>query len=115
MRKIEKQMNDAISNNQNWQSGNTKVTFDSETNESTVFLHNNKIAIIGDDFVQIFDGGWQSVTTKSRLNAILQVHGIGGECVIQKNWNWFVHKFIGQAGTSPVYNEYEFTNGFMFA
>jgi len=76
MRLIEKQMNDAISNNQNWQKDNTAVVFNPETNESTVFLFNNKIAVVGDDFVQIFDGGYQSNTTKSRLNAILQVHGI---------------------------------------
>jgi hypothetical protein len=115
MRKIEQQMNAAISNNLNWQSGNTAVAYNPETNESTVFLHGNKIAIVGDDFVQIFDGGYQTKTTKSRLNAILSEHGITGEGVFQRNWNWFVHKFVGQAGTSPVYNEYEFTNGFMFA
>ena len=115
MRKIEREMNAAISNNQNWQKDNTAVTYDPETNESTVYLYGNKIAIIGDNFVQIFDGGYQSYTTKSRLNAILKEHGIAGEGVFQRNWNWFVHKFVGQAGTSPVYNEYEFTNGFMFA
>jgi hypothetical protein len=115
MRKIEQQMNNAISNNQNWQSANTAVTFDAESNESKVYLHGNHIATVGDDFVQIFDGGWQSTTTKSRLNAILKEHGINGECVYQKNFKWFVDKFIGQAGTSPVYNRYEFTNGFMFA
>ena len=115
MRLIEQQMNDAISNNQNWQKDNTSVVFNPETNESTVFLFNNKIAVVGDNFVQIFDGGWQTNTTKSRLNAILQEHGIKGECVVQKNWNWYVHKFIGQAGTSPVYNTFDFTNGFMFA
>jgi len=116
MRKIEQQMNNAISNNLNWQSGNTAVTFDPETNESKVYLHGNHIATVGDDFVQIFDGGWQSNTTKSRLNAILKEHGINGECVIQKNFNWFIHKFIGQSSiTGPVYNEYDFTNGFMFA
>ena len=115
MRKIEQQMNNAISNNQDWQKDNTKVTYDPETNESQVYLYGNHIATVGDDFVQIFDGGYQSVTTKSRLNAILSEHGIKGECVVQKNWNWYVHKFIGQAGTSPVYNTYDFTNGFMFA
>lgn len=115
MRKIEREMNAAISNNQNWQKDNTEVCYDPETNESTVYLHGNKIAIVGDTFVQIFDGGYQSNTTKSRLNAILREHGIAGEGVFQRNWNWFVHKFVGQAGTSPVYNEYEFTNGFMFA
>ena len=115
MRKIEQEMNAAISENRNWQSANTAVTFDPETNESTVYLHGNKIAVVGDDFVQIFDGGWQSNTTKSRLNAILSEHGIKGECVFQKNFKWYVDKFIGQAGTSPVYNRYEFTDGFMFA
>ena len=115
MRKIEREMNAAISNNLNWQKDNTSVTYDPETNESIVRLHGNTIAIVGDDFVQIFDGGYQSKTTKSRLNAILSEHGIAGEGVFQRNWNWFVHKFVGQAGTSPVYNEYEFTNGFMFA
>ena len=115
MRKIEREMNAAICENRNWQCDNTSVTFDPETNESTVYLHGNKIAVVGDDFVQIFDGGYQSKTTKSRLNAILSEHGIKGECVFQRNFNWFVHKFIGQAGTSPVYNEYEFSNGFVFA
>ena len=115
MRLIEQQMNDAISNNQNWQKDNTSVSYDPETNESIVRLHGNTIAVVGDDFVQIFDGGYQSNTTKSRLNAILSEHGIKGECVIQKNWNWYVHKFIGQAGSSPVYNTFDFTNGFMFA
>ena len=115
MRKIEQQMNAAITNNVNWQSANTSVTFDPETNESIVRLHGNTIAVIGEDFVQIFDGGWQSNTTKSRLNAILKEHAINGECVYQKNFKWFVDKFIGQAGTSPVYNTYEFTDGFMFA
>jgi len=115
MRKIEREMNNAISNNLNWHCDNTEVTFDPETNESTVYLHGNKIAVVGDDFVQIFDGGYQSKTTKSRLNAILSEHGIKGECVFQKNFNWFIHKFIGQAGTSPVFNCYDFEDGFMFA
>jgi len=115
MRKIEQEMNNAISNNKNWQSANTAVTFDSETNESKVYLHGNHIATVGDDFVQIFDGGWQSNTTKSRLNAILSEHAIKGECVFQKNFKWYVDKFIGQAGSSPVYNRYEFSDGFMFA
>ena len=77
-------MNAAISNNQNWQKDNTSVTFDPETNESKVYLFGNHIATVGDDFVQIFDGGYQSVTTKSRLNAILSEHGIKGECVFKR-------------------------------
>jgi len=95
MRKIETQMNAAISNNLNWSKDNTRVEFDPETNESTVYLHGNKIAVVGDDFVQIFDGGYQSATTKSRLNAILSEHGIKGEGVFQRNWKWFIRLYNG--------------------
>jgi len=90
MRKIEALMNNAISNGCNWQQANTSVHFDSETGSSVVRLHGNKIAVVGDNFVQLFDGGWQSVTTKSRLNAILFEHGLPGEKVFQKQQKWFV-------------------------
>ena len=113
MRKIETLMNAAITNGRNFSSGNTTVTH--EDGVAIVTLHGNKIAEVGDGFVTLFDGGWQSNTTKSRLNAILQVHGIKGECVFQRNWNWFVHKFVGNAGTSPVFNECDFVNGMRLA
>jgi len=89
MRKIERLMNDAITEGRDWQLGNTKVCSGNDT--SWVFLHGNHIATVGDNFVELFDGGWQSNTTKSRLNAILQVHGLPGECVFQKNFQWFVN------------------------
>ena len=90
MRKIEQQMNTAISNNQNWQSGNTSVSFNEEENLSVVHLHGNKIAEIGETFIRLFDGGYQSNTTKSRLNAILSEHGECGDKVFAKNFDWFL-------------------------
>jgi D-mannonate dehydratase len=90
MRKIEQQMNNAIANNSNWQSGNTSVHFNEEDQVSVVRLHGNKIAEVGDTFIRLFDGGWQSNTTKSRLNAILQEHGEVGDKVFAKNFDWFV-------------------------
>jgi len=90
MRKIETQMNAAITNNVNWQSGNTSVTFDADTGESKVYLHGNHIADVGETYIRLFDGGWQSNTTKSRLNAILKEHGESGDGVFQKNFDWFV-------------------------
>ena len=95
MRKIEQQMNNAIQNNLNWQSANTAVTFDEESNVSTVFLHGNLIAEVDDNGIKLFDGGWQSNTTKSRLNAILSEHGIAGEGVFQKNFEWFIRLYNG--------------------
>jgi hypothetical protein len=95
MRKIERQMNAAISDGINWKSDNTEVTFDVETETSTVYLHGNKIAEIGDFGVRLWDGGYQSVTTKSRINAILSEHAIAGEGVFQKDWKWFIRLFNG--------------------
>jgi hypothetical protein len=63
---------------------------------AVVLLHGNKIAEVGDNFVRLFDGNHQSNTTKSRLNAILKVHGLPGESVFQKNFQWFLN-FQGNA------------------
>ena len=115
MRKIESLMNAAITNRQDWAMDNTRVEYEQGNCISRVYLHGNKIAEVGDGFVTLFDGGWQSNTTKSRLNAILQEHGIRGEGVFQRNFKWFVHKFIGQAGTSPVFNECDFISGMRLA
>ena len=93
MRKIESQMNAAITAKSDWKSANTEVT--NIDGVSFVFLHGNKIAEVGDNFVRLFDGGFQSNTTKSRLNAILQEHGLPGECVFQKNWTWFLRSKWG--------------------
>ena len=93
MRKIEQQMNQAISNNETWQSANTSVHYSAEYNSSTVYLHGNLIAIVNENDIEIFDGGWQTNTTKSRLNAILQEHAIEGEKVFQKAGDWFIKQY----------------------
>jgi hypothetical protein len=116
MRKIEQQMCAAVQKNINWQSGNTSVTFDPESGVSKVFLHGNKIAEVSDNDMTIFDGGWQSVTTKSRLNALCDEFCIAGEGVFQKNYKWFVRKLIAQSSiTGKVFNVEDFSNGYVFA
>ena len=100
MRLIEQQMNNAIRCNQNFQKDNTTVI--NIGTKSFVYLHGNHIATVGSDFLQIFDGGWQTVTTKSRLNALLaefrpQVR------VFQKDFVWFIrhgnNNFVFQTGS----------------
>jgi hypothetical protein len=115
MRKIELQMNAAIHANKDWQSGNTSVHFNSESGVSVVRLHGNKIAEVTDNDMTIFDGGWQTTTTKSRLNALCSEFCITGEGVFQKDFVWYVRKFVGQAGQSKVYNADDFVNGYCFA
>ena len=90
MRKIETQMNSAIRSRKDWHSGNTRVEI-TEDQTAIVYLHGNKIAVIDEENVQIFDGGgYQTVTTKSRLNAIIEEFIMPAAGVFQKNWNWFV-------------------------
>ena len=116
MRKIEQQMCAAVQKNIDWQSGNTSVHFDPETGVSVVRLHGNKIAEVSDNDMTIFDGGWQTTTTKSRLNALCEEFCIDGEGVFQKNFQWFVRKFVGQSSvTGKVYNVEDFANGYVFA
>jgi hypothetical protein len=89
MRKIEKMMNDAITASKDWRLDNTEVI--NEDGVSIVKLHGNKIAEVGDTFIKLFDGGWRTATTKSRLNAILSVHGCNFDGVFQKKGEWFFH------------------------
>lgn len=100
MRKIESQMIAAIKDNKDWKNSNTSVHFDSESGVSVVRLHGNKIAEVGDDSVKLFDGGWQSNTTKSRLNAILSEFGYTcgtqREYIFQKQFEWFIKFFDSQ-------------------
>ena len=89
MRKIERLMNKAISACKDWKLDNTEVQYFSGLDISRVYLFDNLIAEIGPTYVQLFDGGYQTATTKSRLNAILREHGLPGEGVFQKNFQWF--------------------------
>ena len=88
MRKIESQMIAAIQNNQDFKLANTEVI--SCTNVSDVYLHGHMIARIGETWMELFDGGYQTKTTKSRLNAILSAFGMEGERIFAKNFQWFV-------------------------
>ena len=93
MRKIERQMNAAISEGKDWKNANTEVV--NIDGVSKVYLHGNLIAEVDDNGLKLYDGGWQSNTTKSRLNAILSEHGIAGEGVFQKQWEWFIRLYNG--------------------
>ena len=105
----------AVQSNSDWQSANTSVHFDPETGVSVVRLHGNKIAEVSDTDMTIFDGGWQTTTTKSRLNALCEEFCIAGEGVFQKNYQWFVRKFAGAINGENVFVTETFDNGYIFA
>ncbi len=83
---------------------------------SLLFAFTVQIAEVSDTDMTIFDGGWQTVTTKSRLNALCDEFCIAGEGVFQKDFQWFVRKFVAESSiTGKVYNVEDFTNGYVFA
>ena len=91
MRKIERQMNFAISNKGDWSSSNTRVEYNNNTNCSSIYLHGHQIATYEHNLkaVKLSSCGWQTNTTKSRLNAILDEVKYGCR-VFQKNFDWYV-------------------------
>ena len=107
MRKIESQMNAAINHSQDWQCDNTSVSYNEENDVSVVRLHGTKIAEVGEDYLKIFDGGYQTKTTKSRLNAIIsEFCNVVTDGVFQKKNVWYI-------SDNNVVKE--FTNGYTFA
>tara|TARA_E500000331_G_scaffold303376_1_gene305835 strand:+ start:131 stop:478 length:348 start_codon:yes stop_codon:yes gene_type:complete len=92
MRKLEKQMNFALSNKGNWAGSNTSVSYNDSSNCSSVYLHGHQIATLdhNTNAIKLSSCGYETVTTKSRLNAILEEVKYGCK-VFQKNWNWFVY------------------------
>ena len=91
MRKLEKQMNFALSNKSNWAGSNTTVRYNDSTNCSSVYLHGHQIATLDhhSNALKLSSCGYQTNTTKSRLNAILDEVKWGCR-VFQKNFDWFV-------------------------
>ena len=115
MRKIEREMCDAVQGNRNWKNANTEVKIDLETKVSSVYLYGKLIATVSDDDMIIFDGGVQSNTTKSRLNALCNEFCITGECVFQKDFAWYVRKFVGCINGKNIFKNEDFSNGYIFA
>ena len=94
MRKIEREMNNAVKNKIPWSKNNTLTTFDNTIENCFVYLHGNHIATYNYDKkeLSLYDGGYQSNTTKSRLNALCYELATGFG-VFQKNWDWYVSDF----------------------
>ena len=85
MRKITKQAKKAYDNNKNYKNGNTEiVTYTEEQNgqkvvyKVSVFLHGNeilsKVNSFGNWIEEATLAGWDTVTTRERLNGILGSH-----------------------------------------
>ena len=70
---------DAFQNSRSLTIGNSR------TNGESLWLFDNKIAEIRRDGLWICNGGWDSATTKERLNGLSGVH------IVQRGGNWFLN------------------------
>ena len=93
MRKITSQSVDAFKNEYRFSQGNTTVSDcgATEIQEWYLKLHKNLIAkkIVFANELWITDAGWQTVTTRERLNGVLSRITLGW-VLFQKNWEWYL-------------------------
>jgi len=86
MRKITKESVNAFMNARKFKKGNMEVEV--LPNVTILKLHGNEIAYRYNDperTLSITDAGWQTNTTKERLNGIPNVH------IHQKDWVWYLN------------------------
>ena len=88
MRKITEEAVNKFINKEAFKSGNTQVTIHKET--AYFYLHGNNIAILDNEELFISTCGWETTTTKERLNGIL-LKVLGSKYQIrQKNFIWYI-------------------------
>jgi len=84
MRKITADALRAFRNWKKFKRGNTEVKVN--LTECYLYLHGNMIAKFNrNDGLWISDGGWQTNTTKERLNGLPNVH------IYQKDFQWYLN------------------------
>ena len=102
MRKIETLMVNAVKAGRDWHLGNTRV--DVTDYGIAVRLHGHVIAELHteDHILWITDAGWQTTTTKSRLNALLRGITPGRACVYQKDYVWHLTRGLDATEAETV-------------
>ena len=84
MRQITRESVNAFMTRKEFNNQNTKVS--TLKNKWYLKLHNNIIAVLHpDNTLMITNSGWQSNTTKERLNALQGVN------IVQKNFVWYLN------------------------
>lgn len=96
MRKITREIVNAFQNSRSLRIGNSR------TNGESLWLFDNKIADIRRDGLWITNAGWDSKTTKERLN------GLSGVNIEQRRGTWYLN---GRAWDGRWVNVDDFTQG----
>ena len=116
MRKIEREMIQAIIDRTHFSKANTKVAVHvpmgvNSRAEMRIYLHDNHIASYTEDGqLYINHQGWRTRTTKSRLNALISFVQGGLSGIYQKNFEWYMKRVSNSDGS--VY-EYPIPNAWL--
>jgi hypothetical protein len=78
---------DAFLHNRKFTRGNTRVRF--QDGISSMYLHGHQIACKDMDVIDINNCGWDSNTTKERLNGIIQTARHPIDCIYQRDFQWY--------------------------
>jgi hypothetical protein len=89
MRKVTQQIANAFAQGNKMTVGNTM------TDGNAVFLHGNKIAERTNDGIIMTLAGWNTTTTRERLNGIAQVLGLDASFTQRKFEPYFNGKQVG--------------------
>ena len=110
MRKIERQMIQAIIERKNWRCSNTEVRIHDRGKQGkrvVVLLHNNPIAeYLDDGTMSVQHCGWTTPTTKSRLNAFLTNLGRHYYGISQRAYSWYLTDANGER---PMFQDWWYT------
>lgn len=87
MRQITEQAAKAFINGNKFNSSNTRVNI--QGGVTALYLHDNLIAKRTNEGLFITNAGWQTNTTKERLNGLLRTIGNGG--IYQKSGVWYLN------------------------
>lgn len=69
--------------------GTHRTTIGNDNGSIVVTYHSTQVVSFNDKHINLRSGGWQSVTTKRRMNEVSSTFGLGYR-VYQVNFDWFV-------------------------
>jgi len=93
MRKIEREMVEAFTSGTPKKKGNDQVIV-TDDRRIEYRLHGNRIAYIVTGTLTVWDAGYRSNTTKSRLNAILSYYDLPRIVQKKRVWYWTDGEYV---------------------
>lgn len=105
MRKITKESINAFLNRREFKKQNMEVVKLGFNDYDNYYLqlHGNTIAVLyQDNKIEITNAGWESNTTKERLNGLIYLSGSNFKPIYQKNWVWYLNNEEWNGNFKPI-------------